>query len=313
MRLGIRTIKTAIGAGVAIWLAQLMDLEFAVSAGILTILCIDTTKRRSLATSYERGASAICALICSLFFFHWFGYGPFVFTVFVLLFLPVLISIRLQSGFVTSMVIALHVLTVGECSIALAINELLLIFIGVGVALIMNSYMPNLNAKLEGYQQQIEFYIKTILDEFSSYLTQGDRGWNGEELQLLSDLLHQAKSVAVQKTENHVFRHENQYYVYFSMRQKQLDILERMLPIIASLQDDVPQRQMVADFLCELRDRVSPANQTSESFATLHTLRESSKALPLPVSRSEFETRANLFHLLNEMERYLRIKAKLPV
>lgn len=45
--MGTRTIKTAIGAGLVIWGASLLQLEFATFAGIIVIMCIEKTKRRS--------------------------------------------------------------------------------------------------------------------------------------------------------------------------------------------------------------------------------------------------------------------------
>lgn len=41
-----RTIKMAIGAGLAIWLATLFDLEFATFAAIIVIICIEDSKKK---------------------------------------------------------------------------------------------------------------------------------------------------------------------------------------------------------------------------------------------------------------------------
>lgn len=46
--MGYRTIKTAIGAGLAIWIASLFDLEFASFAAIIVIMCIEKTKKKTL-------------------------------------------------------------------------------------------------------------------------------------------------------------------------------------------------------------------------------------------------------------------------
>lgn len=43
---GYRTIKTAVGAGLAIWIASLLDLEFATFAAIIVIMCIEKTKKK---------------------------------------------------------------------------------------------------------------------------------------------------------------------------------------------------------------------------------------------------------------------------
>lgn len=48
MRIGMRTMKTAIAATLAIILAEWLHLEYAVSAGIIAILSVQNTKKGSL-------------------------------------------------------------------------------------------------------------------------------------------------------------------------------------------------------------------------------------------------------------------------
>ncbi len=61
--IGYRTVKTALGAAVSIFLAQLLQLDFFVSAGIITILCISITKRDSLKISGERIVACLIGLL----------------------------------------------------------------------------------------------------------------------------------------------------------------------------------------------------------------------------------------------------------
>lgn len=44
-KIGYRTIKTALGATLAIIIAQMLSLEYFSAAGIITILCIQVTKK----------------------------------------------------------------------------------------------------------------------------------------------------------------------------------------------------------------------------------------------------------------------------
>ncbi|MGB6409277.1 MAG: aromatic acid exporter family protein, partial [Planococcus donghaensis] len=52
--IGYRTMKTALGVAIAIYLAQLLQLDYYVSAGILTILCIQPTKKKSIRAAFSR-------------------------------------------------------------------------------------------------------------------------------------------------------------------------------------------------------------------------------------------------------------------
>lgn len=310
MKIGIRTIKTAIGVGLSLWIAKQLGLTFFVSAAILTVLCIETTKKRSLKVSFHRMFACITGLLMGGIFFTLLGYHAWVFTVLILVFLPFLVKLKMQGGFVSSTVIVAHLFVLEKFNLTILWNELQIIFVGIGVALLMNSYMPKLEKTLLVYQQEVEGMFKKILTEYAVYIEKGDQGWSGEEILEVENLLKQAKNLALRNVENQWLRSEDTYYRYFDMREKQWDIIERMLPLVSALDKDVPQRSMFAAYLYELSDNVTYENRTSTSLEKLEDLREEMKELALPTTRDEFETRASLFHLMNEIELYLKTKNK---
>lgn len=311
MKIGVRTIKTAVGTGVAIWLAQLINLEFYVFAGILTILSIETTKKRSLNVAMSRIIACILGMFLSGIVFEILGYQIFVISLFILFFIPLLMRLNIQNGFVTSSVIILHVYVLGDFNVNVAINEILLIIIGIGIALIINSYMPDLKHDLKDYSSKIEVKIKKILYEYALYIEKGDQGWTGEQLLELDEILNESKSIAIRNVENHLLRKQDKYYAYFEMREKQYEILVRMLPIVSKLQQEVPQRKIFAAFLYHLSESVHSGNTAQTQLEKLISNREEMNKLDLPKTREEFETRAALFHLINEIQLYLEIKNRL--
>jgi uncharacterized membrane protein YgaE (UPF0421/DUF939 family) len=311
MKIGTRTLKTAIGSGLAIWLAYLLQLDFYVYAGIVTILSIETSKKRSLNLAVSRFSACLLGMFLSGIAFEIIGFQIFVISLIIIFFIPLLTLLRIQSGFVTSSVIILHIFVLGEFNYSVAINELLLIIIGIGVALVFQSYMPNLKDKLEDYSLKIEEKIRKILYEYSIYIEKGDQGWTGGELLDLEELLNKSKSIAIRNVENHLLRRNDEYYAYFEMREKQFNILERMLPIVSKLQQNVPQRKIFASFLYHLSMNVHSGNTAQKQLIILDKNREEMNKLDLPKTRAEFETRAALTHLINEIQLYLEIKGKL--
>ncbi|WP_441351489.1 aromatic acid exporter family protein [Tuberibacillus sp. Marseille-P3662] len=309
MKIGIRTLKTAIGSGLAIFIAQLMGLQFYGSAGILTILCIEKTKVKSIQTMLHRSAGCLVGMVISGIIFEILGYHPLTFTLLIIILIPVLVKLRIQGGFITSIVIILHIYSLENISLSIVENELFLIIIGCGTALILNSFMPNLENELSQYQKEIEANFKKILYEYSVYLYKGDQGWNGEEMVELEGVFYQGKSLAIRNAENHILIKKDKHYLYFEMREKQFKILERMLPTISRLDEKVPQRNTLAKFFHQLSRAVKEENTAYQFLDRLNMLHDEMKSLPLPQSREEFETRASLFYLMKEMERYLIIKA----
>ncbi|RNA69009.1 aromatic acid exporter family protein [Alteribacter keqinensis] len=307
-RIGYRTLKTALGAALAIAAAQWFQLDFYASAGIITVLCIQKTKKKSFQMSWARLLACVIGLVYAGVVFEVMGYHPLSVGLLLLLFIPTTLVLKVQAGIVTSTVIILHIYTLKEISGPIVVNELALILIGIGCALLMNIYMPSVETELLRLQSELEDKIRRILHEFSVYVKEGDNAWSGKELTEAADIVHRAKSISLDNLENHVLRYEDLYYHYFKMREKQLDIIERMMPLLTSIDIKVKQGEMIADFLEELSEGVHPENTAHLFIERLEELQESFKDMALPETRDEFETRSALHQLIKEIEQYLIIK-----
>jgi len=312
--MGYRTIKTAVGAGLAIWIASLLDLEFATFAAIIVIMCIEKTKKKTLITMKDKFFASLLSLIIGALFFEVLGYNPIVFSLFILLFVPILVRAHIQAGFVTSMVVVLHVYTVEDATWALFLNEVYIIFIGMGIALLVNSFMPNFKRDIQIFKMEIEQKFEVILFEFSAHLRDSMRNWDGKEILEVEDLINQSKSIAIQDVENRLLQKRNIDYYYLEMREDQLELLKHMMKIVAIFSSsslDVKQKGMFADFLENLSRNVHSGNTTEISLNELEELNALIRKMELPKTREEFEIRANLFYLIFEMKNYLNIKKKL--
>lgn len=308
-RIGYRTIKTAVGTAISIIIAQQFGLENYVSAGILTILCIQVTKLKSLRTSWDRFLACVLAMPFSAILFEGIAYHPIVIGVLLLFFIPTIVMLRAQDGIVTSSVIILHIYSAGQVTSALFLNEFGVIIIGIGVALLMNLYMPSVDRKLEEYQKKIERNFKIIFCEMVSYLRDHDSKWAGKEITETAILLDEAKTLSFKDVQNHFLRHENHYYHYFKMREKQFEIIERTLPLVTSLTLTVDQSKMMAEFIEELAENIHPGNTALFFIGKLQKMKAEFSEMELPKTRDEFETRAALFQLMNEIQHYLQLKS----
>ncbi|MYL33562.1 aromatic acid exporter family protein [Pontibacillus yanchengensis] len=308
MKIGYRTLKTAVGTPVAIWFAQMLALTNFASAGILTILCIQNTRKRSIVSASSRFAACILAMVFSFIIFETIGYHPLAIGIMLILFIPTTVKLKITEGIVTSSVIILHLYGSNDINGETLLNELLLIVVGIGVALILNLYMPSLEGKLREKQTAVEENFQRILQEIAVFLRSGDQKWTGKELTTTANLLDEAKALAYRDVENHLLRGHHQYYHYFQMRQKQFELLERMLPLISRINQTSDHATIIADFFEELSQNVHPGNTAVLFLQQIKELRHEFKQADLPQTREEFETRASLFTLLNEIEQYLVIK-----
>jgi len=92
------------------------------------------------------------------------------------------------------------------------------------------------------------------------------------------------------------------------MREKQFEVIERMLPLVTSLKISMVHSKMIADLIDEIADAVSSSNTAIVFLAKLEDLQRTFKDMELPQTREEFEIRASLLSFLWELEKYLNIK-----
>ncbi|QKY69277.1 aromatic acid exporter family protein [Lentibacillus sp. CBA3610] len=310
MKIGSRTIKTAIGTPISISIAQVLGLTNFISAGILTILCIQPSRKRSVLSAWHRFLACVVAALFSITFFGLIGYHPIVIGAMLVCFIPVTVLLKVTPGIATSSVIILNLYSAGYISYTFLTEQFLIIIIGIGTALLVNLYMPSLEKQLKQKQDELEHHFQIILNEIALYIRNKNENWDGKELNICEDILQDAMDLVLLDKENHLLRNEHPYYEYFKMRSKQLELLGKMLPLVSRLPNRDSISLKIAKFFENLGDGVHPGNTASLYLDELEELRHTFDQEELPKTIEEFETRANLFRLLHEIEDYLLLKKK---
>lgn len=349
VRIGYRTIKTAVGTGVAVWLARALELDSYTLAGIITMLGIQPTLKRSISGAVARVFLGFIAVVGSGLLFTVIGYHIPALILFFLLFIPLSVWLKLGEGLVIAAVLILHVFTYEQLTWEIFVNEMLLVIVGCFVALTFNVFMPDMSGKLQGYQQKIEAMYAAILRQVADRVRTGNRGEGDAndltaELESARELLRDAKRVAQLDKENDFFLRkrncQEDYCDYLDIRRQQFYELERMVNILQTIHDSVPNSELVAAFIDKVAARAeaaadggrsvrgaessaadeerltskgksptkdeelsAPCGELMEAFADLY---DHFRQGELPVTREEFELRSSLFHLLRVTSHYLR-------
>ncbi|MBN2981876.1 aromatic acid exporter family protein [Cohnella algarum] len=310
VNIGFRTIKTAVGVSVSVLIAQALKLEYYSASGILTLLCIQKSRKQSNKAVFSRLVACMLGMIASTALFEIIGYAPYSFLVLMLLFIPLCVKLRIQEGLASSSVIIMHVYMNRQIEASFFLNEVLVILIGLGVALLINWYMPSIDKQLNRMKAEADRLISVILSEFSVYLKNGYTLWDGKEMLQLSDLLDRALRMAQLEEENYRPGKKGGYRTYFHNKRKQYELLERMLPHVSQITAQVEQGLRIGQFMERLSEHMkrqgeSGGDRHDNFYESLRGIREYHKGLPLPETREEFETRANLFAAANELERFI--------
>ncbi|MDY0405633.1 hypothetical protein P5G51_009705 [Virgibacillus sp. 179-BFC.A HS] len=168
--------------------------------------------------------------------------------------------------------------------------------------------MPSLDKALKEKQKLLEKNFQTILFEIASYIRNKNMTWDGKELAETQEILDKVLDLVEVDRENHMLRAKHPYYDYFIMREKQFELLKQMLPLVARLPKHDKLSEQIADFIEKVSESVHPGNTAILFLDELEELRKAFREEELPKTREEFETRANLFRLLHDIEDYLLIK-----
>lgn len=310
MKIGYRTIKTAIATPIAISIAQLFGVSNVVSAGILTILCIQPSRKKSVQSAWHRFLACILAMAFSVIFFELLGYNPIALGILLSLFIPTTVWLKIEQGILTSTVITLNLYSFGAIKLDFLYDQFLLIIIGIGIGLLVNLYMPSLDKELKAKQQKLEDNFQIILHEIALYIREQNMNWDGKEITKVEQLLEEAEELVERDRENHLLKDHHSYFNYFNMRKKQFELLQKMLPLVTRLpeRDDISER--IANFFEKLGEAVHPGNTAILFLDELKEIRVQFKQEELPTTQDEFETRASLHQLLREIEDYLILKSK---
>lgn len=310
VKIGYRTLKTAVGAPIAIWIAQIFGFTNFITAGILTILSIQPSRKRSFMSAWQRFFACLLGILYSLIFFNTLGYHSVSIGILLLLFIPVTVYFKITEGIVTSSVIVLNLYSTGKITMAFVGEQLFIILIGIGTALLLNIYMPSLDNKLKEKQMMLEKNFQKILYEISQFIREENLLWDGKEMIKAEEILVDALTLVAVDKENNLLRYEHSYDDYFHMREKQLRSLQKMLPLVSRIHNVEGISPRIANFFEELSNAVHPGNTAIVFLEQLEELREIFSKKELPTTREDFETRANLYRLLHEIEEYLTIKSK---
>ncbi|MCZ4149679.1 hypothetical protein BZG21_35330, partial [Escherichia coli] len=89
--MGFRVIKTAIAALMAVLIADGFGLPGPTSAGLLAILGVDVTRKRSIRTISARFFASVVGLLFASVLFHVLGFHYWVLAIYILAAFPVIV------------------------------------------------------------------------------------------------------------------------------------------------------------------------------------------------------------------------------
>lgn len=301
--------KIAIGSTISILLASALGLEYSISAGIITLLTIQDTKKETIYISLKRTASFIIAALLAFILFGGFGFTTINFGIFLFLFVGICSIANLQDGISMNSVLATHYILSGRIDITMIVNEFSLLLIGAGIGTLINLIMPDNKKVIKQIQKEIEEDLRKILFRMAYFLREEDKGrYTSQSFSSIQQHINLGLKHAYTDMNNTLFQ-ESQYFIrYMEMRNQQLQILISIYEKIKSLTTVPDQATPLSAFIEQIANTLNESNNAKTLLQSEQHLEEGYKQNALPTSRKEFEDRAILFMILKDFKVFLLIK-----
>ena len=174
----IQSLKIVLAAMVAIVVAQLLHLEFAISAGIVAILTIQPTKRETINTALGRLYAFVAAVVVAFLSFQILGVTLSAFFVYLAVFIFLCQIFKWHSAMAMNSVLISHFITFGAMNPETVANEFMIFVIGVSAGILANmhlrkraDYAEQLMQEMDASRQTQRFSLQQATRRFTSLPT----------------------------------------------------------------------------------------------------------------------------------------------
>lgn len=301
--------KIVVSACLAICVAELLQLQFAISAGIVAILSVALTKKETLKIALTRVLAFGVALLIAYCCFTLWGYHTGAFLLYLLFFIFICQFMKWNNAMAMDSVLISHFLTFGNMKAESLLNEVLLFVIGVGIGITSNLFLQKKTDYMERLKDETDEQIKMALHRMSlRIMDEGLADYDGSCFRKLNASVDEALAVAMENDSNQLFSDGKADIDYILMRRNQISVLHEMYQRVSVIHTVPISAKRISDFFEKVAVEYARDNSVSTLLEEFHKLDMEMKEIPLPVERTEFEDRAQLYALMRNMEQFLNIK-----
>lgn len=305
----INSVKIILAAIIAILIARLLKLDYAIAAGIVAILSVQPTKRETLKTGLSRFYAFVIALVISYFCYHLIGFTTLAFFIYVILFIFICQIFGWHSAMAMDSVLISHFINFGRMGFIEIKNEVFLFIIGVGMGVIANLTLRKKVSYIERLKTEADDLIRQTLCGMSKRILDINFVDDDEKcFEKLDAAITQAEVIAAENYNNQFCKKDVYDLEYIAMRKEQKEVLIEIFKCIVELKTVPKTANLVSEFLKKVSVEYEKNNDVEELLKELHSIQNMMKEKPLPVERLEFEDRAILFMILKRTEEFLGIK-----
>ncbi|MDX8336710.1 MULTISPECIES: aromatic acid exporter family protein [Cetobacterium] len=248
-----KVFKNMLAPYTAVLIAQYFSLGYQYSAATICILSLESTRKASLRSSFERVTAASFGLILSATIIGLCDFNPISLVIFTGIFMPLCIRFNLLQGFFTNVVLASHFLLDKNVDVFFVLDQFFLLLVGVLCAIFFNLYMPSRNNEINSQLQKIDSIIKIILLDFAKALKYKAVSLKQDELfEELKVNLDDCRVLVETEKQNIFFQKKIEVSNDYSNKFSEYIILSKIRECFNKISDDISITNELASILKDI-------------------------------------------------------------
>jgi uncharacterized membrane protein YgaE (UPF0421/DUF939 family) len=300
----VTSVKMILAAICSICVAQLFNLDFAISAGIVAILTIQPSKRETFSTAIARFYGFVIAIVISFICFKIFGITTLGFFVYLAIYVFICHKFRWYSAIAMNSVLISHFLSIGVMNFQTIINESLIFLIGVLFGILVNLHLHKNVKEMNRLKNLLTEQVQKIINRMSQrIIDQNLQNYDGKCFIQLNKDFYLAKEIADVNYKNQLKKDDSDIK-YLENLGNQIGILYEMYKRVKNIKTQPSTAKIISDFLQKVSLEY-PIQNNELLLNEFNSIWQEMKNRPLPQTRQEFEDRAELFTLLELIEEFL--------
>ena len=300
----VNSVKMIFAAIFSIFVAQLFNLDFAISAGIVAILTIQPSKRETFSTAIARFYGFVIAIVISFICFKIFGITTLGFFVYLAIYVFICQKFRWYSAIAMNSVLISHFLSIGVMNVQTIINESLIFLIGVLFGILVNLHLHKNVKEMNRLKNLLTEQVQKIINRMSQrIIDQNLQNYDGKCFIQLNKDFYLAKEIADVNYKNQLKKDDSEIK-YLENLGNQIGILYEMYKRVKNIKTQPSTAKIISDFLQKVSEEY-PIQNNEILLNEFNELWNEMKNRPLPQTRQEFEDRAELFTLLELIEEFI--------
>ena len=298
---------------ISILISEILGLENSITAGVVTLLSIQTTKTQTVNIAAKRVIGYFIMLVMVILIFNTLGYNLISFSIFVFLFALINSRFNISIGLAPNVVMAGHFYARQTTDINFIFNETSIYLIAVAVAIVVNLIIPVTKSR-EKEKYNIDNSIRKILLSLSNIINEDyKKKFNKNEyitdienkIQIAFKEMEDYEKTVIYKLENDILNNDIYDLEYINMRKNQFNILNKIFELTKKLNKKYYQSEAIAIFLKEIESDYDENNNVVELMNKSKDLLDKFSNSELPQDRTEFENRAILYTIMSDINSFL--------